>query len=286
MKRLYITLGMLLSFSMASFAQNADVAAYLELNSYQCLNAGDEIQPYDTVTNQPYGIWGVVNMGPDLVDSGEIVWLATPTNEFVDSSMYISGYYTREAAAGDALVLLSYMSVDSIKVLMDIDAYENDTTGYFVNYMVPRQQLVDSQMYGFFVFNWGIGEDYQNPDNSDTVRSNNRTYLPIMWHCGPGGDTGEGIEDMLLAAAHNITIFPNPAQNELHFKYGFLRNTNNAVAQVIDMSGRVLLTKNLGKQPMGTYEFNMDISALPAGNYLLEISTGYINAVGKFTVND
>lgn len=287
MKRLYLTLGVLLSFSVANFAQVADVAAYVDLNDYECLNAGDELQPDPDETSQPYGIYGVVNLGPDVVDSGKYVWFASPINNFDGTLLSISGYLTHQAGPGEALTLFTGLPIDSIKVLMDIDAYESDTTGAFANYLVPSSQLQDSTVYGFFVFNWGIGEDFENPENSDTVRANNHAYVPIMWHCGTGGgDGGVGINDMLLEAAENVMIFPNPAQNELHFRYGFLRNTDNAVAHVIDMSGRILLTKELGKQSVGTEKFDMDISALPAGNYLLQISTGYINAVGKFTVND
>lgn len=280
MKRLYITLSLLLAFGSASFAQIADLQAYVDIPQFECLNAGDTLQPYDSITTQPYGIWGVVNLGPDAIDSGEIVWFASPSNQMIDSGLYYSGYYTLNSDANSWLRPVSYLSVDSINTLMDIDAYNNDTTGYFINYMVTKENFVDSQTYGFFVFAKGVGDDFQSPDNTDTNNANNRAYVPITWHCG----TNLSVADLIEEGARNINIFPNPAQNVLNFKYGFIRPTAKAVAQVIDMTGRVLMTKDLGKHVFGTEQFNMDISKLPAGNYLLEISTGYMNAVGKFTV--
>jgi len=280
MKRVYITLGLLLAFSVGSFAQNADLAAYVELNEFECLNVGDTLQPYDTVTTAPYGIWGAINLGPDPIDSNETVWMSTPQNQIIDSGLYFSGYYTEYSEANSWLRPISYLPVDSINTLLDIDAYENDTNRYYINLMVPKENLVDGQKYGFYVFVKGVGDDFNSADNVDTSTSNNNAYVAITWHC----DDPNGIRGMLDVASRNIDIFPNPAQNDLHFKYGFIGSTNNAVARVIDMTGRVILTKNLGKHHFGTEEFSMDISSLRAGNYLLELSTGYVNAVGKFTV--
>lgn len=281
MKRLYITLSLLFALGSTTFAQIADLQAFVDFPQFECLNAGATIQPYDTVTTQPYGIWGVVNLGPDAIDSGETVWFADPHNQLIDSGLYFSGWGTFYSEANSYLTLGSYLPVDSINTLMNIDAFESDTTGYFINYLVTKENFVDSQVYGFFVFNRGVGDDFQSPDNTDTNTTNNRAYVPITWHCG----TNLSVSEMVTEGARYINIFPNPAQNELNFKYGFIRPTAKAVAQVIDMTGRVLLTKDLGKHVFGTEKFNMDISSLPAGNYLLEISTGYMNAVGKFTVS-
>lgn len=280
MKRIYLTLGVLMAFGMSAFAQNADLAAYIELNEFECLNVGDTLQPDTSVTTNPYGVWGAINLGPDVIDSNETVWISTPNNQIIDSGLYFSGYSTVYSPANSWLRPLSYLPVDSINTLLDIDAWENDTNRYYINLMVPKQNLVDGQKYGFFVFVRGIGDDLNSPDNVDTSSSNNNAYVAITWHCADPS----GIRGMLDEASRSIDIFPNPAQNDLHFKYGFIGQTDNAVARVIDMTGRVILTKNLGKHHFGTEEFSMDISSLRAGNYLLELSTGYVNAVGKFTV--
>lgn len=281
MKRIYITLGVLLALSMGAFAQNADLAAYIEINQFQCLNAGDTLQPDTSVHTDPYGVWGVVNLGPDAIDSNTTIWMSTPQNKLIDSGLYFSGYYTEYAPANSWLRPLSYLPVDSINTLLDIDRWENDTANrYYINLMVTKENFVEGNRYGFFVFAKGVGDDFESPDNVDTSTANNNAYVAITWHC----EDPNGIRGMLDEASRNIDIFPNPAQNDLHFKYGFIGSTNNAVARVIDMTGRVILTKNLGKHHFGTEEFSMDISSLRAGNYLLELSTGYVNAVGKFTV--
>lgn len=279
MKRFYLTLGLLLSFGLSTtFGQIADLAAYVNMPDFQCLNLGDSILPpgNDIDPNQPVGAWGVINNGPDYIDSGTYVWFSSPRNQMIDSGLYFSGYPTREAAPNDPIALYSYLQVDSIKVLMDIDAHQADTTGFFINYMVKRPDFVNEQVYGFFVFQRGVGDDFNAIINIDTVRENNNAWVPIKWNCDLG------VSEMLYDAALDINVYPNPVKNELNFQYGFLQNTS-ATVSVVDMSGRIVLTKDLGRFGFGTQDFTLNTANLAPGNYILQMSTDYVRATGKFT---
>lgn len=282
MKRIYLTLGAVVALATGAFAQNADIQAIVDLDSAVCLNSG---QMLDTALNgpNPYGIWGLLNNGPDIIPNGSTAWYLDPTSELSGTGGFNLYPHTvgTDVQPGDFFALSSFLPVDSIKTLVSLDslALPNATIGSVI---VPRETFVEGHTYGFYVFVLGIGDDPNSPDNVDADGSNNFDLVPIVWHCQSDG--GTGINEMIEEAAQHINIFPNPAQNELHFKYGFIKATTQATARVIDMTGRVILTKELGQQQFGTKEFDMNISSLSAGNYLLEISTGYMNAVGKFTV--
>lgn len=282
MKRIYTTLGLIaaaMSFGTSSFGQIADLAAFVQMSDFTCLNAGTTIYGYDTAVNgvqQPLGYWGAVNLGPDDVTSGTSIMYAMPMCDFNDSTINVYLGQTQFDAPADSVAWIQHgLPVDSIKSLINIDTF---TSVGFGASLVHRADLQDGQTYGFYLWILGLGNNPNSPDNIDTVVTNDIAYVPVKWHCNTG------IQEMMEEAARDISIFPNPAQNELHFRYGFIKATEKATARVIDMTGRVLASKELGKNNFGTKEFNMDISTLPAGNYLLEISTGYMNAVGKFTV--
>lgn len=283
MKRIYMTLGAIVALATSSFAQHADLAGVVEMNQFTSLDLGTTIYPYDTTVNgvaQPTGAWGVVNNGPDQIDANSTLNVIFPLSTVSANGAGVFAIPTSADAPADSLVwAMSYLSVDSINTLLNIDSF-NAGAGQFTSLLVPKQNFVNGATYGFYMYVIGIGDDINSPDNTDDSMQNNFVYVPVKWN----NDGGTGIEGMMEEAARNISIFPNPAQNELHFRYGFIKATESATARVIDMTGRVLATKELGKNNLGTREFSMDISTLPAGNYMLEISTGYMNAVGKFTV--
>lgn len=281
MKRIYLTLGAVVALATGAFAQNADLQAVVSMDSSICLNSG---QTLDTAQNgpNPYGIWGLLNNGPDIIPAGSTAWYLDPTAAISASGGYnlYSHSISADVPSGQYFALSSFLPVDSISTLVSLDslALPNATIGSVI---VPRETFVEGKTYGFYVFVLGIGDDPNSPDNVDADGSNNFDYVPVKWHCTGGGT---GINEMIEEAAQHIAIFPNPVQNELHFRYGFIKATAQATARVIDMTGRVIMTQELGKQQFGTKGFDMNISSLSAGNYLLEISTGYMNAVGKFTV--
>lgn len=285
MKRIYLTLGAVVALATGAFAQHADLSGLVDMTQFECLNAGTTLYPNDTTingTDQPVGAFGVGNNGPDQIDANSTIMMIMPICDVSSTgAQVISPTVSQDAPAGSVAIALSYFPIDSIHTLLNIDSFEAGAN-QFSSLLVPKSQLVDGETYGFYVYVIGVGSDPNSPDNVDDSMQNNFVYVPVKWHCEDNG--GTGVNEMIEEAAQHINIFPNPAQNELHFKYGFIKATTQATARVIDMTGRVILSQELGKQQFGTKEFDMNISSLSAGNYLLEISTGYMNAVGKFTV--
>ena len=80
-----------------------------------------------------------------------------------------------------------------------------------------------------------------------------------------------------VAEAHEISVYPNPASDQLILSMesspGKMVNLS-----VFDVLGRMILTQNI-PDPAGMT--TLDISTLPAGNYLLRITADHRTALER-----
>ncbi len=83
----------------------------------------------------------------------------------------------------------------------------------------------------------------------------------------------------LLSTDNKVSVYPNPADNEITIEYSF-RNKQDAILQITDIAGRVVITKTLQSNKQ---KEEIDIHAFSQGLYLykvtqndLPISTGKI----------
>jgi hypothetical protein len=79
-----------------------------------------------------------------------------------------------------------------------------------------------------------------------------------------------------------LAIFPNPATQIVNIKYNFASETANVTLR--DLMGKVVYTKELGKNLYGEKQFPLDISALTPGLYMIELNDGKNRVVSKITV--
>jgi hypothetical protein len=70
--------------------------------------------------------------------------------------------------------------------------------------------------------------------------------------------------------ASELTIFPNPAHDKLHVKYA--GTLTEATLSIANLLGVVVYTSPLQKNSNNIFSTDLDVSLLPAGNYLLQIS--------------
>ena len=79
-----------------------------------------------------------------------------------------------------------------------------------------------------------------------------------------------------------LNIYPNPAVgNTINLDYVAL-NSGEAQARIVDLSGRTVLTHSFGKVLKGEEGFELDISALNKGMYIIELRQGDIKSTGRF----
>jgi len=82
----------------------------------------------------------------------------------------------------------------------------------------------------------------------------------------------EAEEDLLEETMGKITVFPNPFNNNLNISVHLKDNqsTHTGVINLLDLSGRKLLTKQISLQKLN--EFSIDVSEIPAGVYMLSMN--------------
>jgi PKD repeat protein len=73
-------------------------------------------------------------------------------------------------------------------------------------------------------------------------------------------------------AAANVSIYPNPARDFLQVDVTLTDNSNVGIA-LMDISGRVVATENVGELNSGKHGIRLQTQDLPAGLYLARVTT-------------
>lgn len=81
----------------------------------------------------------------------------------------------------------------------------------------------------------------------------------------------------------NVMVYPNPAHEQATVKFETEGNAD-VNYQVFDLTGRIVMQKNLGRMAAGSYEINVNTSDLSTGSYILRLTTGTHNSSVKFLV--
>lgn len=89
-----------------------------------------------------------------------------------------------------------------------------------------------------------------------------------------------GMEDQ---AKVSLTTYPNPAYDNININF-LLDKTSNATVRVSDITGRTMISKELGKVFEGEHKISIDILSLNAGMYLIELNADQQKALSKLTV--
>ncbi len=79
-----------------------------------------------------------------------------------------------------------------------------------------------------------------------------------------------------------VSVYPNPATHNLHVAT-VLQSAQPLSLTVTDALGRVFLSADEGLVPAGSRVFDLNVSSLPAGVYLLSVSTAEGTIIRKFT---
>ncbi len=77
-----------------------------------------------------------------------------------------------------------------------------------------------------------------------------------------------------------LQVMPNPASGMVTVSYQ-LDSQVNPVLSMYDLTGRTVLTRNLGNQQAGTHTTTVDMSGYQGGTYILRLNWGSGNAYGK-----
>lgn len=92
-----------------------------------------------------------------------------------------------------------------------------------------------------------------------------------------------GIPTVYAVGSSEVKIYPNPVVDHATLKIT-LAQAGNVSLRVYDLSGRVVLTDNLGKKNEGVHTYSLNCQQLPKGMYLVNVISGRNIATSKMVV--
>lgn len=135
----------------------------------------------------------------------------------------------------------NFTSPGNIHFLHDI--HENEDGSIVVSGTIRPEEIQDAYLWMFKINEYGC---FTGENCSDDILLTNTV--------------GDGI-----AIEKNIRVYPNPISDRVNFDFDF---TGGEEIKIFDFSGKIVFSKQLSYK-----QGSCDISTLPAGNYLLQIST-------------
>ncbi|HOI33469.1 MAG TPA: T9SS type A sorting domain-containing protein, partial [Bacteroidales bacterium] len=80
-----------------------------------------------------------------------------------------------------------------------------------------------------------------------------------------------------------ITMYPNPLSTQATLKFEVFQNAVVSY-QIFDLTGKEVLSQELGKHSVGSYEMHLNLGMLKRGAYILRLNNGNTSKALKFFV--
>ena len=100
-----------------------------------------------------------------------------------------------------------------------------------------------------------------NPDQADS--DNN----------GIGDICEKGITETREMENSELTVYPNPATNEVNIAFNSIHHDNKVLVNIYDVDGKLLISKHDEAFNNGIYTLSLNIAALPKGIYFIHVIT-------------
>ena len=238
-----------------------------------------------------HAIIGFYNHGPSPIDSSLHLTALSSFNQFLteaeciyynlpyyahpDSPHYywVTQYTPPYPVLNDTILVTSDWSADSIGLLGDWAEWINN--GRIKLLGKPFHQFVNYQTYAFFVKVLSVTATGSTVNyESDTT---NNIYVQKINYLAQS----VSVKDLVVKRHKEaLNIYPNPSDQMLHFSYDFKQQSFGQLL-IKDLSGRMVFFKQFGPQNAGKKEFEVNLSTLPAGTYLITFETGETEAHAK-----
>jgi len=98
-----------------------------------------------------------------------------------------------------------------------------------------------------------------------------------------GGGTGNKANLLTLGKAISATLYPNPASQAINLNLE-MEHESEVNLTVFDLTGRVVMQRELGEQPAGHQSIELDLTSLNNGAYFMKIETGNEVQTARFQV--
>lgn len=125
-----------------------------------------------------------------------------------------------------------------------------------------------------YLFSNGLGVNGTGGTSGDKEVFKNMVLTPEN-----SGTTG--LKDVQLTKLN--ALYPNPARNFVKLEYQIVDEGDFSI-EVMDMTGKVILTPFKGKELKGIYSKNMNVSELEKGNYIVRLKLNNSIEVKKLII--
>ncbi len=275
MKKILTSLAVIAGITTGAFAQkNID----LELTSVITPQPGEEVQ---ALANGDSMVFAAIftNLGPDAIAAEDTItfWIS---GEGVasdgTSNYYITNTFTgltTAAGGSDTLGIVleqGYVWGDAGNgpVTTNLPQSGNDTFFYIIDGYDKASELAYTDP------GYDASQATMNDRLGDSSNNIIATFCTFV-----GGSTG--IDDVAQQAS--IEVFPNPATEVATINFN-LTSASNATIHVTDVTGRTVMTQELGKQAAGAGSYTLNLGAMSNGMYNVEFITENGRVINKLTV--
>lgn len=258
MKRIYLLMIAFVAIAGSAFAQNSDLVLTSRYSKTGASGTFATFKTSDTVlidgVSQIYLSWSILNNGPDPIKTTD--------------SMIIRGNITRtrfvgrlaDFAAPNNKPLEKDSTIGIVPQNPVILQAENYVTASGTETNVPWCDSI-----------WAVtsaGAVIPDPDTTNNKPCTNVTIL--FYYLDVNGVEKKSTEVFLL--------YPNPATNNLNMKFDFGATNTPADLRIIDLTGKVVYTQDLGMQN-GVKDIPLQLTKIPQGLYMVQLTTN----AGTFT---
>tara|TARA_Y100000385_G_C13003695_1_gene598434 strand:+ start:288 stop:1175 length:888 start_codon:yes stop_codon:yes gene_type:complete len=209
------------------------------------------------------------------VQTPNFQWLKDGGTSFVQKPAYIEGYYKYDTTN-------TFSNNDSAVVEVYFKKYNNSLQTYdTVAFGIKHLPATDS-IQGFVNFQVPIIDlmPGTNPDSivirlssSSNGMCETQTTMECLYFYVDDLIAGFPLGIKTPIFTNNALIWPNPVESNLNI---LLNQNNKAIATVMDMHGKEILSKTIGS------EHKLDLSCLKSGKYIIKLKGDSLNQTYKF----
>ena len=109
------------------------------------------------------------------------------------------------------------------------------------------------------------------------------TYGKGVFRCENYKKTSTSVPETPAVAETTVSLYPNPVQDEATLSFTATENTT-VNFQVFDLSGRMVMSQNVGRVAEGAHELRINTENLSTGSYILRLNQGANSSCVKFLV--
>ena len=123
-------------------------------------------------------------------------------------------------------------------------------------------------------------EQFIEPTNSGVIYI--ATHGKGIWRTG-GAVSVEELSSDISNEDSALKLYPNPSNDIVNLEFS-LDQGENVNVEIYNISGSLVLSKNLGHVSIGVQTVALDVSGLPAGNYVVQAKGENANSTRKLVI--